>query len=305
MRLHLLLTSISLICAIPNPLVANSLPISSLPLKLGYGGRLIVQADINGIGPNDFVIDTASTAIVLFENMAQQIDIKTADKDDTNVISFAGSERFPTFQIDLLEIGSEKLENAEIIVLPNWKDYARTPQGILGIKFFGDRTAVFDLNIKELQLYTNPPDFLQTGWASVALERETFGLVSTPLFLMPLEVGRKQLTFLLDTGAQASVCNYAAADFMRVLPKRARLPQIDTTVSDAVGTRAETFQYNPAIVTIAGIERQEREILISDAPFFSAVGYNSQPFGLVGLNYLLETSFAIDFDAGRLYIKIP
>ena len=134
------------------------------------------------------------------------------------------------------------------------------------------------------------------------MKREDFGLVSTPLFLVPIKFGYKKLHFLLDTGAEASVCNYPTADFLKVVSKRARHPQDKKTVSDAVGQRAESFLFTPSRVRLAGIERRDRRLLIADSPFFEAVGYGDRPFGLVGLNYLLDTSFAIDFKTGTLFI---
>ena len=50
---------------------ADDTLLSSQDLRFDYGRRMIVEAQVNGTGPHDFVVDTASTAIVLFENMAR------------------------------------------------------------------------------------------------------------------------------------------------------------------------------------------------------------------------------------------
>lgn len=294
-----------LLVAITLSAKAEEKPTSRHAIKFDYGGCLIVEADVNGGGPYGFVVDTASTAFVLFENMARQIDLVPVEKQDANIISFAGAARHPASQVKSLTVGPVVHKDTSVIVLPDWKDYVRTPQGILGMDFFRGKTAIFDLDTGELQLFETTPESRLRDWSSTSLKSETFGLVSTPLFLVPVKIGRREFRFLLDAGAEASVCNYPAANALKILPKRARLPQQEKTVFDAIGEKAETFQFHPSKVSIAGIDRQNRELLIADSPFFDAVGYGDQPFGLVGLSYLIDSSFAIDFENGTLFIKNP
>ena len=284
--------------------------ISSQELRFDYGGRMIVEVNINDTGPHNFVVDTASTTMVIFQNMARTIDVTPIETPDKNIISFAGSKNYPVSRIESLTVGNRELVNIDAIVLPDWDNFVRTPQGILGLDFFEDHVAVFDLENNKLEIYKERPSFLKTKnrkrknkWANVPLKRENFDLVSTPLFLVPIKFGYRELHFLLDTGAEASVCNFASADFLRVIPKRARTSNQKATVSDAVGKRAESFIFTPSRVRIAGIERKDRSLLISDSPFFDAIGYGEEPFGLVGLNYLLDASFAIDFKTGTLFIR--
>ena len=281
-------------------------PKISAEIKLfrDYGRRLIVRGYTNSTGPHDYIVDTASTRTAIFENLAAKIPFIKSGAPPVQIIGLSGVRPAQTYEIGDLAIADLQMRDLTAPILPDWPNKERTPQGILGLDFFQDTIAIFDNARRTL---TITPSAMSEGdtvnnWAPAGLERTNFGLAERDLYVVEIEfLARKKVPFLLDTGSNITVCNYAAADYLEVLPREARRPPAD--IMDVHGDSADGFYLAPARFRIGGADLNYQAIAITGAPFFDNIGKADEPFGILGVNSLLPASFAIDFPRARLYLR--
>ena len=85
-------------------------------------------------------------------------------------------------------------------------------------------------------------------WANVKLKRSTFGLTETKLLIVDLKLGLQSIPFIIDTGAAFSAINFAAAEYLKVVPLRARYPRTQN-LDDAFGGTVDSYELNLPLVS--------------------------------------------------------
>ncbi len=281
-------------------------PFMTLPYRLDYGRRLIVTAFHENGAAIDFIVDTASTKIVFFENVADRINPRPVEAPAARIFGFSSVFSAPYFQIGDIRIGEVVLRDLHAPILSDWPAAERTPQGVLGLDVLSDYVIVVRKDPAIIEFY-EPDTFVrpssENDWRTIALTATDFGVTEKALYTFELAFTRtRRIPFLLDTGSNFTACNFPAAEYLKVLPMRARTPP-RRDASDVHGERVETYVISGAFQQVGGIERPIKEILISDASFFTEIGYGDRPFGIFGLDSLLQTGFGIDFRRGRLLLQ--
>ncbi len=285
-------------------------PIATIPFRLDYAGRLVVEASLGGFGPLDFVVDTAATASVVFQNLADRAAFEPSGEPPATVFGLSGIRSAATYRVGDLRVGGLALVDQVSPVLPDWLDGLATPQGVLGLDYFAETLAVFNYGSRVIELYDAAADRRAlfssdqgAGWSRARLALSTFGVAARPLHLVEVDFGRaRSIALLLDTGANATACNFAAAEFLRVLPVRARDPET-AAIADIHGRRVDSLELTVPGLSISGARLSTNSVYITDAPFFADVGYENRPFGVVGIDSLRRQDFAIDFLNADLYLR--
>lgn len=275
-----------------------------VPIRRDYGRRLIAQARFNGAGPFDFVVDTAASKSVIFHNLAVQGTIKPSDQAPEKIFGLTGVREAPVFHLGTITSGDIILEDHVAPVLPDWEEWARTPQGILGLDAFENKMLVLDFPNGYMAVEDPAGNFakkIRSEWTVSALVENGFGITNRPLFLSEASIGRRPMPFLIDTGAADTICNAVAANFLRVFPRRNALTR-EAQVTDTHGKSIKTLELLSPSVKIGGKSWSHRNIYLTDAPFFEEIGYGDKPFGIMGLDHLSLQAMAIDLRAGELFL---
>lgn len=282
--------------------VSTSQTNDSAPLRKDYGGRLAAPVKIDGEGPFDFLIDSASTSFVLFDHVRDRIALEEPS-GSASVISFAGLKAAPKVTLGAVELAGAELRDVAAALLPDWTDFARTPDGLVGVEYFKERIVIFDFLRNELSA-VNRSDFLLTDphWTALDLQAEDFGIASNPLLIVNIDLGDGPAPALIDTGAELSVCNIPAFDHLRTVPS---LRDQQQSVSDANGGEIKSFVVYLSRIAIGDVSFNGQSILASDAPFFRSVGFGDRPLCILGLDFLARQAFAIDYSGQRLLLEGP
>lgn len=291
-------------CASVEPNVPASItPISSLSYRFDYGRRLIVQGSINGSGPYDFIVDTASTSTILFENVASPASVTPSGAPDILLLGFSGIRKTPTFKVGDIRIGNIDLKDHIAPILPDWTDAKRTPQGILGLDFFEGKIAVFDPVNKILNIYSSDAHAWLAAWSPFDLLRSNFGNSTNFIYIVNVLIEGRKTPFLLDSGTSATLCNVPAIEHLKTDPPIKQAARNKTELTDIHGDVSSSYIVQGLRLKIGSIKLLERPLLVADTPFFEQIGYKEKPFGLLGLDYLLQQPIAIDFTRHILFLK--
>ncbi len=279
-------------------------PIMRLPFRYDYGRRLIVQLGVNGRGPFDFIVDTAATRSVIFENLARQIEVSALDGPPASVFGLSGIRLAPIYDAGTINIGDLSLPANRTPLLRDWPDATRTPQGILGLDFLTQFAFVIRQDTQQIELYNGAPP-LGSDWIRAPISRDNFGRAERDLMLTEIQFGLgRRVPFLIDTGSTISACNFPTADYLRTVPPRSRRRQVSEFV-DVHGGKVETFKLNADIFRIGGVHMPDNSLLIADAPFFDQIGYRDKPLGVLGLDFIRRRNFAFNAADGEIAFPPP
>ena len=286
----------------PAPDARSTDPIAA---KFDYGRRLIAPVRVEGGGPHDFIVDTAASKTILFQNLATRLTIEPHDGPDISVLGLTGVRVAPPFRVGDISLGAKTLADHIAPILPDWRDAARTPQGILGVDFFEDDVVVFDPSERTIRIF--PPEDRQlktllASWRRADLRRSTFDISDTPLYIVDVRLGRSSIPFLVDTGSDSTFVNFPSLDFLNVLPKRSRQKSKDG-ISDVHGDTVEAFILHTPPLTIGQARWPESTMLVADAEIISQIGFGDEPFGVLGLDFLTRQRFAVDFANNAIWFE--
>lgn len=283
-------------------------PVVVAPLRIDYGGWFTVSAVVNGRGPFDFVIDTGATQSLVFESLHANLAFPSAGAPPQKVLGIASAGAFPTYRIDEIAVGAARLENLTTVILPNWINRDRAPQGVLGLDFLERYFCVFDVKRKELRLYERreASEVSAKGWRESRLTRETFNLQRGGLYTLTGHSNNKPATYIIDLGATGTIINKQA--FSRIsqnsvaISVRPRADRSTSRIMDALkkATRQEDFVL--AYFRIGRSQWYQQVFTIYDAPVFDELGVQRRPFGLLGAHLFHDRNFAFDFKGGHIYI---
>jgi len=281
-------------------------PFAKIPYWIDYGRRIIVKGSINGDPSQDFIVDTAATSSILFANAARNKPFTLSGRPNINLIGFGGVQNVPTYNIGVLEAGGVSLTNHIAPILPDWNDFERTPQGILGLDFFEGLLCIINPFTFQIEIYRADPadvEALQSRWRSVPLMNSSLDISTRPFLLVEVLIAKKSIPFLLDTGSSSTLCNFPAIEALQTIPPIEVPNRPSELVSDIHSETISAYLLRKYGLNLSGIRLDAKPMLIADTPFFDEIGFRDRPFGVLGLNHLLQQSIAIDFVNNRLFIK--
>ena len=282
-------------------------PIASLPYRIDYGGWFTVEATVNGMGPYDFIIDTGATRTLVFENLAAAQSFPETGGAPLTVLGVSSGAEFPARRIGDIALGDVRVEGLVSVVLPNWSDAGRGPQGLVGLDVLSRYALVFDAAARRVEFHARGSDIgAPRRWRRIALEAEDFGLDAGLLYTLEARMRSKSVRFILDLGAAAPIVNRAGFSvFTRQDPPiitSTSSSRIPGRITDALDVDEETFLFEAATVRAGSAMWRDELFVCHDAEIFRQLGVAERPFGLFGASLFANRSFAIDFAARELRV---
>ncbi len=272
-------------------------PVFEGEFREDYGGRLIVQAMVNGEGPFDFILDTAATQSAVFSNLTDRLSLTVEEDAQRRVFSLAGLQERPTTALELLQLGDIARPGLNVVVFSDWDDQERTPQGVLGLDVLSSYVLRIDARSSRLSLYRrdNAPSFSAMGWGEAALRPTNFGLSGTPLYLLPGDISNHRFEMLLDTGSEISIGNFALLERILVAPRVVDLGATATRFNDVFDRTVEIYDLRYSNLGSSGISWGDGHMYFTEAQIFRDLGYQDASFAILGNDVLTGRSIAIDF----------
>jgi predicted aspartyl protease len=267
-----------------------------LAVDIGADGSPVVRAMVTGQGPFDFVLDTAASGTTLDETTATRLDL-TRDTATETAEGLGGPTDVHLYRVPSLTAGPLSLANftAPAITAPDLPGHAIV--GLAGIDLFGEALAVWGerpgcVTIKATGARPGGDDWrpVEVNW------------IRPWKIMLPVRINGVDGWGLLDTGAQHTVLNPAFA---------ARLGLSGGQLSD--GGEISGIDGRPMALSMATAEAvrvgewawTDRVLRIGDLPVFARLGEAEAPLAIIGIDWLGDRGFAIDYGAQRVWQRTP
>ncbi|WDI33242.1 retropepsin-like aspartic protease [Hyphococcus flavus] len=289
-------------CATTPAAVTPTHPIASVQVSYGYNGRPVIPISVNGDGPYEFILDTASTKTVIFENLRRKTELPSTPSCCMNVFSLTAVNRQPVIQIDSLAIANHEIAFLPVVVFEDWATQEKTPQGVLGLDVLSEFLIHYDEDSQTLHFYDSgalPAEISTDQWFYAPLKQNSFDFDGLFLFHFNAEVGMGHaFPLLLDTGAEISLGNFPLLDMIPTIKRQA------PAITDMADQQIETVELRFYNMRAGGVRWDYGSIYITDAQIFPTLGYGDRPLALIGFDLLGARSFAIDFKNLGFYVKV-
>ena len=279
----------------------NALAIA--PYHIEGGGRIVVEARINGHGPYDFVLDTGASISVVFDNVRDELALETVAGKTVIVHGALASGRHPLLDIDRLELGGAVWRDPRIVSLPGETAAGSNINGVLGVDILRHYAVGFSTGDRVVRLY--PPDLVARrfyqGWASVPLRAKPIGETDAVVYFIDVELDGWEITAAFDLGAGFNLINWPGVESLGDTARRLRKHSL---LSGALGSSSVMARLDAREVTTAGIRWRNEVFLIADIEIFETLNLSDRPAAILGAGIFTQRDFVIDFARNRLLVKV-
>ena len=272
---------------------------SEVPFRLA-GGRqqlVLVSAEVNGVGPAPFVLDTGAGPCLLAPELARRAGVVATESEEA---TGAGGPVEITLGTASLALGQEKVPDAPVAItdeLARIGQAVRSPiDGGLGHSFLRHFRLTIDYAARRLFLERPSEGAPAAGDEGVAFR---LAAEDKPLVLVPVRMGGEgPFTFALDTGASTTVVSPELARRLGI--RGARIAAMT-----GGGGRASGLVGRSGSVAVGAAEVGEMDVVVGPflVPLSDVVGTKLD--GILGYNFLREFLVTIDYPAGRLGLEPP
>jgi hypothetical protein len=273
------------------------------PYHIEGSGRIVVEARVNGQGPFDFALDTASTISAVFYELRDKLELEPIPGKAVIVHGAVASGRFSLLNISRLEIGGEIWADPRIVSLPGENAAGASIDGLLGVDFLRRYAVGFTTADRVVRLY--PPDLVARrsyrGWASVPLEAKPVRGSGAALYFIDIEIDGWKIPAIFDLGAGLNIINWAGARSLGVVPLVMRR---DDQISGALEDLPITARLEAEEVTTSSIRWRNEIFSIADLEVFETLMLRDSPAVILGAGLFTQRDFIIDFVRSRLLVRV-
>lgn len=298
----LLLATVFVLCGCASTLNLDS-ALAIAPYHIINGGRIVVEARVNDQGPFRFALDTGSSISVVFDELRNKLELKSAPGKPITIHGLVASRQLPLLSISRLQVGREIWTEPRIASLPGETAASAKIDGILGIDFLRRYAVGLSTEDRVLRLY--PPNLVRDrsyrGWAFIPLEPVNIGASGAALYFFDVEIGDQEIPALFDLGAGVNMINWPAARSLRLAPVGRRG---DELLSGALESTPIVARLNAEEVTTANIRWRNEEFLVADLEIFATLQQRDSPLVILGSGLFNQRDFVIDFVRHRLLVKV-
>lgn len=274
-----------------------------VPYSLDEEGRMLIDVEVNDVGPYKFIVDSAASRTLLFENLRKQLGLEFQADETTFVHGAIINEHRPVLSVGKLKVGSLLMENFRSFSIPDPDALTGDmQQGILGLDF-----------LSQYAMYVNVDDsriiFAKSGYrpssrkyTTVPIEFDDLGLIENGLPIIQVRVQDRSMDALLDLGASQTIANWAAANLFGINIRRFLRDRSDFQgIFSAVPVRARA---TGAAISIGKRVWTKQTIDIANLKIFETLGRGEQPAIIISAALLREEDYIIDFPASRFHIRV-
>lgn len=263
---------------------------SCLRLEPGDGGSPVIQARINDQGPFGFVLDTASSATTLD---ASRIALLRLPRDGApeQGQGMGGAFDVELYRIAAFDAGPVQKRDFVVpeIIPPAFESHDIA--GLAGIDLFDDALAVWAPTTACVAV--QPSGQVQDGWTPIQTDWQRAWRI-----LLPIRIGDVSGWALLDTGAQHTTLNPAFAAALHL--KKDALPS-GGQISGVDGAALSLRQAQVRNVQVGRWRWPATAIKVGDLRVFDRLGPSDQPRAILGVDWLGDKGFAIDYGAQKVW----
>ncbi|MEM8726759.1 MAG: aspartyl protease family protein [Pseudomonadota bacterium] len=254
--------------------------------------RLTIPVMIEGAGPYDFMIDTGSQATAVTHEINQSLGLK--HYGTATLVGMASRRPVNVVEVDNLTVGSHTIRDLVSPVLSRTHVGA---DGIIGLDSLQDFRVLIDFREESIAIEdVSTKRNYRKGFEIVVRARQELG----QLLITNAYVEGVKAIVIIDTGAQASMANFALRDRIRA-KRRAELVSTDVNGVSITGEVS-----NVRSLEIEGLKLTNVPLAFAEAPAFEALGLKDTPVLSLGMQHLkMFDRVAIDFSSQRVLFDVP
>ncbi|CAN5198508.1 hypothetical protein BH10PSE1_BH10PSE1_10520 [soil metagenome] len=284
--------------ALPLPALAQD-PFNSRDLRRG---RATVPVFLNDQGPFQFMVDTAANASVVADDLAQRLQLPSLGTIGMHTL--VGREVVPSVRAARMRSGS--LDAHEVRLAVGQRLAMGGLDGLLGCDLLADRKLILNFrgtDSARIARSSAPPQSFRSGDTNipaVVIGERRFG----NLLMVPALVGRTSATAIIDSGAEGTILNRAAAVAGRAVPLVPHDGQDIRRVQSPTGEFTMGHAMLLPAMTLAGLTISSLPVAVGDFHSFGVWGLADRPAMLVGLDVLgLFSAVHIDLKRRELSLQ--
>jgi predicted aspartyl protease len=295
------------ICALLGLLVLTVPALAALPAEQPYRiaeyGRLVTDVTIDGQGPFSFLIDTASSTSLIFEHVRKKLNLDQSQPQNLVIYGINDVSQAIPVRPHLLTVAGEEIKDLTIGVLPD--NGGDEPDGVLGLDVLARYFVVLDRQAMLFKLL--PPGAASArpyqDWAEARLTERPLKKFPIHFWYLSARFNDRRFTTLLDLGAGVTMMNWDAAEELG-LHKRdfSRFGPPPDELQDVLGKSSPAVRVMNLDVGLPGKTWERQLAIVSDAPVFGYFDLEERAAVIMGPGLLRDTSLAIDFADGELYL---
>ncbi len=275
----------------------------TVPFRKTERGLLLVDVRINDHGPFPFLIDTGATTSVIFEPLAQRLNLEQTQNTYAMVHGIVESGEHPLTRLDRLSMGSAQVTDLEAIVLKS-PSVERDWVGIIGLNFLSEFVLVFDNNNQTLTLYNHDdvPRRLFSGWRKLPVYHDTTLKRPFKLLFVPVRVDGKKIDALIDLGSTTLILNWPGA-------RRIGLERLYRRLEEKWLVEGATGEFRPRTVLKDAEIKIGRltatgSMLIVDTKALRELNRQDVPFLILSAGLFGQGAFAVDVTTPAVFLKV-
>ena len=254
--------------------------------------RMTVPVLIDGKGPFQFIVDTASNRTTISAELADALALPSAGQ--VVVDSATGRGPAASVKVDRMQVGPRDVSDLRLPVFLRENIGA---DGLLGIDALGEQNIVMDLRAKRMTIEpstrtSDPNDIVITAWSQYG-----------QLVLVDASIDNEALFVVIDTGGEVSIANSR----LRQMIYRQRLKNAaQGQVIGVSGVIANAdFDILPR-VKLGGVVMTNLQVAYADVHAFERFGLKNKPAMLLGMDLLRHFDrVSVDFKAKRVRFLLP
>jgi len=279
-----------------------SLP-AEQPYHIGSYGRLLTDVYVNGQGPFNFLIDTASSRSLIFEHVRKKLGLTRSQPEQLLVYGINDVAEAVPVKPDRISVGGEEVKGLTMGVLPETS--SADPDGILGVDFLSHYFVVLDRGAMRLKLLPPGEDSAQAyrDWAQASLTPHLLKKFPIRFWYLSARYNDHAINSLFDLGAGTTIMNWYGAERLGVHKRDfTHFGPPPEELQDVLGKTSPALRIENLDIRLPGKSWERQLVIVADAPVFNYFDLEDQAAVILGPGLLRNTSLAIDFAGQKLYL---
>lgn len=270
-----------------------------------HRGRATVAVFINDQGPFQFIIDTAANSSVIADDLVAPLGLSSIG--NIGMHTLVGREVVPAVRGRRVRSGA--LDARDVRFAVGSRGAIADLDGLLGCDLLVDTKVVLNFRGGGVQrtriVRSSAPargilDRRDTETPFVARGERQFG----NLLVIPARIGTTQAQAIIDSGAEGTILNRAAALAGRAVPLRLADGQTRWRIQSPTGEATAGELMVLPLLDIAGMTISDLPIVVGDFHTFRIAGLGDQPAMLVGLDvFRLFDAVHIDLKRSEFSVR--
>ena len=283
--------------------IENTSGAFSLPYRISYAGRILLDVSINEAEARPLALDTGATISVLYGNFAETVNLEVSDRT-LFVRGLVGKGVRPVIEDVPLQLGPQDIAMEQMLMLdtPFIKDEA---VGLMGADIMSLFVALF--NKDTLTATFIPREAIDkqafAGWNKIPLQIFSDAQTSSRLYFAQMDLGKRDIPVLIDTGSNLNFINWKLATLDEEIERLERKLIREGTLQGALDTTSVTTETVFNDLELGKQHWKEIPVTVMGLSVLETVAPVDGPMMVAGAKVFTPHTIAFDLVGLTLYLK--